>query len=336
MLDIKSLTDSGFRGNILIVRNGVVLLEYSGGYADLANEIPNTKDTRFATASMGKTFVAAGILRLVEDGLLKIDDKLGTLLDIDLKGIDPEVTVEQLLTHTSGVPDYFDETVMNDYEELWKDYPSYKIRKNSDMIPLFIDKPMMYPRGEKFQYNNTGYVLLAMIIEKISGMDFDVFIKKNIFDVCGMKSSGYFELDKLPSKCAQNYIYCKETNDYRTNIYSVGAKGVGDGGVFVTAGDLVNFWQGLIEHKILSEDSFKKMISRRSGDGSDAEEGKYGYGVWIVDNPNGQDNACMQGRDPGVSAISEYNPDNGMITVLLSNFGDNVWALMRKIREQMQ
>ena len=335
MLDIKSLTDSGFRGNILIVRNGVVLCEYSSGYADLSNEIPNTKDTRFATASMGKTFVAAGILKLIEDGLLKPDDKLGALLDIDLKAIDPDVTVEQLLTHTSGVPDYFDETVMDDYEELWKDTPSYKIRKNSDLVPLFIDKPMMYPRGEKFQYNNTGYVLLAMIIEKISGMDFDVYLKKNIFDVCGMQSTGYFELDKLPSKCAQNYIYCKETNDYRTNIYSVGAKGTGDGGAFVTAGDLVNFWQGLIDHKILSEDSFNKMISKRSGDGSDPEEGYYGYGVWIIDNPKGKDHAYMQGCDPGVSAIAEYYPDNGMITVLLSNFGDNVWALMRKIRGEM-
>lgn len=333
MTDIKSLIDEGFRGNILIVRKGGVLYESSTGFADLANEIPNTMDTRFATASAGKTFVAVGILQLVERGLIKLGDTLGTLLDIDLKQIDPDVTVEQLLNHTSGVPDYFDETVMDDYEDLWKDYPCSKIRSNNDMFPLFIDKAMMYPRGEKFQYNNTGYVLLAAIIEKISGMDFDAYLKKNIFDVCGMDSAGYFEMDRLPSKCAHNYIYCEKTNDYRTNIFSVGAKGTGDGGAFVTAGDLVRFWQGLIGHKLISEDTFKKMISKQSGDGSDPEEGYYGYGVWIIDNPKGTDFAYMQGCDPGVSAIAEYNPDNEQISIALSNYGDNVWALMRKIRK---
>lgn len=333
MTDIKSLIDEGFRGNILIVRKGAVLYESSSGFADLANEIPNTMDTRFATASAGKTFVAVGILQLVERGLIKLGDTLGTLLDIDLKQIDPDVTVEQLLNHTSGVPDYFDETVMGDYEDLWKDYPCSKIRSNNDLFPLFIDKAMMYPRGEKFQYNNTGYVLLAAIIENISGMDFDAYLKKNIFDVCGMDSTGYFEMDRLPSKCAHNYIYCEKTNDYRTNIFSVGAKGTGDGGVFVTAGDLVRFWQGLIGHKLISEDTFKKMISKQSGDGSDPEEGYYGYGVWIIDNPKGTDFAYMQGCDPGVSAIAEYNPDNEQISIALSNYGDNVWALMRKIRK---
>lgn len=333
MTDIKSLIDEGFRGNILIVRKGAVLYESSSGFADLANEIPNTMDTRFATASAGKTFVAVGILQLVERGLIKLGDTLGTLLDIDLKQIDPDVTVEQLLNHTSGVPDYFDETVMGDYEDLWKDYPCSKIRSNNDLFPLFIDKAMMYPRGEKFQYNNTGYVLLAAIIEKISGMDFDAYLKKNIFDVCGMDSTGYFEMDRLPSKCAHNYIYCEKTNDYRTNIFSVGAKGTGDGGAFVTAGDLVRFWQGLIGHKLISEDTFKKMISKQSGDGSDPEEGYYGYGVWIIDNPKGTDFAYMQGCDPGVSAIAEYNPDNEQISIALSNYGDNVWALMRKIRK---
>ena len=334
MIDIDSLTQGRFRGNILIEKDGVLLCEYSGGFSDLSNEIPNTMDTRFATASVGKTFVAAGILKLIEQGRLKFDDTLGKLLDIDLKDIDPDVTVEQLLTHTSGVPDYYDETVMDDYGDLWIDYPSYKIRKNSDLFPLFIDKPMMYPRGARFQYNNTGYVLLASIIEKISGSDFDVFLKESIFDPCDMAAAGYFELDRLPSKCAHNYICCNETGDHRTNIYSVGAKGTGDGGAFVTARDLLGFWKGLLGHKILSEEMLGKMISKQSGDGADPEEGYYGYGVWIIDNPKGRDYAYMQGCDPGVSGIAEYNPDNGMISVMLSNYGDNVWALMRKIREK--
>ena len=189
---MKIEMDNNFRGNAYIVQNGEVLCNYSGGFADLANEIPNSPETRFACASMSKTFTAVGILQLIERGLLNFSDKIGAILDFDLKNIDPDVTVEQLLTHTSGVPDYFDESVMDDYEALWKIFPNYRIRHNSDMLPLFINKPMMYPKGEKFQYNNSGYVLLAAIIEKVTGTDFDIYLKQNIFEKSGMKSTGYF------------------------------------------------------------------------------------------------------------------------------------------------
>ena len=332
---MKVEMDKDFRGNAYIVHNDEVILSYSGGFSDMANEIPNTLNTRFATASMGKTFVAVGILQLIEAGKLRFEDTLGAILDIDLKSIDPGVTVKQLLNHTSGVPDYFDESVMDDYEALWTDYPNYRIRHNEDMLPLFIDKPMMYPKGEKFQYNNTGYILLAMIIEKITGMYFDEYLQKNLFDKCGMSSTGYFAFDKLPARCANSYIYCPDTKDYRTNIYSVGVKGTGDGGAFVTVGDIVKFWNSLIRHELLSEKMVSEMFSKQSGDGKDPEEGYYGYGVWIIDNPDGQDFVYMQGIDDGVSAISEYNPNNGMITVILSNFGDNVWSRMRRIREEV-
>ena len=279
--------------------------------------------------------MAVGILQLIEHGKLGFTSTLGELLDIDLHNIDPYVTVEQLLNHTSGVPDYFDESVMDDYEALWADTPSYRIRHNCDILPLFIDKPMMYPKGEKFQYNNTGYILLGMVIEKVTGMDFDTYLKQYVFDVCGMKSTGYFELDRLPAKCANSYIFCPETAEYRTNIYSVGAKGTGDGGAFVTADDIMKFWKGLLDHKLLSAEMVNKMLSKQSGDGSDPEEGYYGYGVWIIENPDGKDYVYMQGCDDGVSAMAEYNPNNGMISVMLSNYGDNVWEEMRKIRKAL-
>jgi len=334
-MNIKEMIDSNFRGNIYIVQDNAVLFENAAGFADLANEVPNTLETKFASASAGKVFVAVGILQLIEQGKIKFDDTLGTLLDIDLHGIDVDVTIEHLLNHTSGVPDYFDESVMDEYEELWVDYPNYKIRHNSDLLPLFLDKPMMYPKGEKFQYNNSGYVLLAMIIEKVTGMYFDEYLQKNVFDVCNMKSTGYYELDKLPAKCANNYIYCQDTNDYRTNIFSVDVKGTGAGGAFITVKDIINFWRGLLENKLISKELVAKMLSKQSGDGIDAEEGYYGYGIWLIDNPNGKDYAYFQGCDPGVSFISEYNPNNGIISVIVSNYGDNAWKEMRKVRENL-
>ena len=166
-------------------------------------------------------------------------------------------------------------------------------------------------------------------------MYFDQYLKEKIFDICGMKSTGYYELDKLPSKCANGYIYCADTNDYRTNIFSLDVKGTGAGGAFITVKDIIRFWTNLLKGNLISQEYVSDMISKQSGDGVDVEEGYYGYGMWIIDNPNGKDFAYFQGCDPGVSFISEYNPNNGIISVLVSNYGDNVWKEMRKIREKM-
>ena len=325
--------DSNFRGNIYIIKDNEILYENVTGFADLANEVQNSLETKFASASAGKVFVAVAILQLIEQGKMQFEDTLGTLLDMNLGQIDKDVTVRQLLTHTSGVPDYFDESVMEEYEELWIDYPNYKIRRNNDLFPLFMNKPMMYSKGEKFQYNNSGYVLLASIIEKVTGMYFDEYLQKNVFDVCDMTSTGYYELDRLPAKCASNYIWCEDTKSYRTNIFSVDVKGTGAGGAFITVKDIASFWNALISGKLLSKEMVEQMLTKQSGDGSDEEEGYYGYGVWIIENENGMDIPYFQGCDPGVSFISEYNPNNNMISVLVSNYCDNVWKEMRKIRE---
>lgn len=330
-MDIQEILDKNFRGNIYIYQKGRIIYEREFGFADLPNKIPNTLETKFASASAGKVFTAVGI----GQGKIKFDDTLGVLLNIPLNNVDKDVTVKQLLNHTSGVPDYFDESTMDEYEDLWTDYPNYKIRHNRDLLPLFINKPMMYPKGEKFQYNNSGYVLLAMIIEEVTGMCFDQYLKKIIFDVCGMESTGYYELDKLPAKCANHYIYCADEDDYRTNIFSVDVKGTGAGGAFITVEDIIRFWNNLLKGNLISEALVSEMLRKQSGDGMDAEEGYYGYGMWIIDNPNGKDYAYFQGCDPGVSFLSEYNPNNGIISVLVSNYGDNVWREMRKIREAL-
>ena len=328
---MQNFLDKNFRGNIYILKDEKVICNFSNGYADLPNEIPNTLETKFASASAGKVFIAVAILQLIEKGKINFDDTLEKLLDIDFSTIDKDVTVKQLLTHTSGVPDYFDESVMDEYEELWIDFPNYKIRHNNDLFPLFINKPMMYPKGEKFQYNNSGYVLLASIIEKISGMYFDKYLQKNIFEPCKMFSTGYFELDKLPAKCANNYIYCEDTKDFRTNIFSIDVKGTGAGGAFISVNDIINFWKNLIEGKLISKEMVSQMFTKQSGS---ANDGFYGYGIWIIDNPKENDFVFFQGCDPGVSFISEYNPNNKMISVLVSNFGDNVWHEMHKIRQK--
>ena len=222
-------------------------------------------------------------------------------------------------------PDYFDETVMEEYEELWRDFPNYKIRSNSDLLPLFIDKPMMYPRGSKFQYNNTGFVVLAMIIEALTQKPFDEYLNENIFKPCQMTSTGYYELDRLPAKCAFNYIYDDKRNEYRTNIFSVDAKGTGAGGAFTTVHDIKLFWDNLLSYKLLSAQMTENMLSNHTG-----EQDYYGYGLWLKKNDTGF-HPYFQGCDPGVSFISSYNLEKKLMIVLVSNYGDNVWKLLNNI-----
>lgn len=330
-MDFDKIVVDGFNGCISVKSKDQVIFEAEYGYSDLANKIPNTIDTKYATASAGKVFVAVSILQLVEEGRLRLDDTIGQFLDFNLYDIDPDVTVEQLLTHKSGVPDYFNENVMDEYSELWKDYPNYKIRTSSDLLPLFITKPMLYSKGEKFQYNNSGFVLLGLIIEAIRKAPFDECLKKDIFDVADMNSTGYYELDRLPEKCANNYIFDEDKKEYYTNIFSVDAKGTGAGGAFTTIKDVESFWNALLSNKLLSPEMTQRMLNVQS---TNPSGDNYGYGIWLSKNYNNS-LPYFTGSDPGVSFISAYKLDEDYLITIISNFGDNVWKILRNIQKQL-
>jgi CubicO group peptidase (beta-lactamase class C family) len=217
---------------------------------------------------------------------------------------------------------------MDEYAELWQDFPNYKIRKSMDLVPLFINKPMMYNAGEKFQYNNTGFVVLGLIIEKITEMLFDVYLEKNVFIPCGMFNTGYYELDRLPVKCADSYIYDESRKEYYTNIYSVDAKGTGAGGAFTTALNVEKFWDNLLNSKLLSSNLLKEMLSLQSHSG----DNYYGYGIWLEKTEEGALEPWFQGCDPGVSFLSSYDRNQNLNITIISNTGNNVWEMRRKIK----
>lgn len=331
IMDFDRMLADNFSGVVSIMNNGEVVFQKAYGYMDLANEIRNEVDTKFATASAGKVFVAVAILQLIEKGMLHFENRIDDILDFDLRAIDGGITVEQLLNHTSGIPDYFDETVMEDYNELWKDYPNYKIRSSMDLLSLFIDKPMMYPAGEKFQYNNSGYVVLGLIIEKITGLCFDEYLRKYIFEPCNMKSTGYYELDRLPANCANSYIFDKCSKVYYTNIFSVDVKGTGAGGAFTTLPDIDKFWSMLLNGRLISNNMVQSMLSPHASDGKDF----YGYGLWLEKTKTDIYLPHFEGCDPGVSFISFFNTQKNYSISAVSNFGHNVWEIYRNIKNEL-
>jgi len=320
-----------FRGCVLVRKNGETLLQVCQGMRDLPNALPNGMDTRFPTASAGKAFVAVAILQLIEQGRLDFEETLGELLPFDLGAIDPQITVRQLLSHTSGVPDYFDESVMEDYADLWRDFPNYRIRRNSDLFALFFDKPMLYAPGERFQYNNSGYVMLAAVIEQLTGLPFDEHLQSAVFEPAGMKDTGYFELDRLPGNCANAYIWDEARQDYYCNIFSVDAKGTGCGGAYTTVKDAAKFWDALYGGRLLS-DAFVELMTCIQAEAQ--WEDPYGFGLWL----KRRDEALLPyftGCDPGISFISMHDPVTGLEITVASNFGDDVWALQSAILEIM-
>jgi len=331
MNELLNIIPKDFSGAVLVSRDDNVVLEKGFGFSDIPNQIYNTVDTKFQTASAGKFFVAIGIMQLIEAGRLSLDSKIGDVLDFDIHQIDRGITIRQLLNHTSGIPDYFDESTMSEYADLWIDFPNYKIRKSRDLLPLFIEKPMMYQAGEKFQYNNSGYVVLGLIIEGVTGQLFDEYLSDSVFRPCEMLDTGYYEFDRLPAKCASAYIFDESKKQYYTNIYSVDAKGTGAGGAFTTVIDVEKLWMKLLNGKLVSRSTLTEMFSVQSCDENDY----YGYGVWLKKIEETIFHPFFQGSDPGVSFISRYHPESKLRVHIVSNKGQNVWSVAAKIEDSL-
>lgn len=314
---------SPFSGVIWVKEQGKIVFAESYGLANRSEAIPNTLNTRFATASGTKTFTSVAICQLVEKDLLTFDTLLKDCLHIYFPTFDPAISVHHLLTHTSGIPDYFDEAVMDDYEELWKERPMYSVCTLEDFLPMFQDRTMVFAPGEKFAYNNAGYILLGLIVEQVSKLSFQRYVEANIFAVCNMTDSGFFAMDCLPSCTAYGYIQ-KSNREWRTNFYALPVIGGSDGGAFTTVRDMEKFWQALMNHQLLSETILKQILTPHISTGQQGIDGAsidYGYGLWIAQ----QEKALsyhMFGGDPGVSFYSGMYVDRDIQITLMGNIVD--------------
>jgi CubicO group peptidase (beta-lactamase class C family) len=321
-----------FSGSVFVEEKDKVLVDKSFGYANRSDHLGNNSATRFGIASGCKIFTAIAICQLVEEGKISFDSKLIDCLNIDFKHFDNHVTVHHLLTHTSGIPDYFDEDVMDNFEELWIKNPMYHIRKLKDFLPMFQDNTMKSQVGKSFHYNNAGYILLGLVVEQASKLEFSDYVQKHIFNKAEMRQSGYFSLDCLPPNTALGYID-KLDGTWKTNIYSLPVKGGSDGGAFVTANDMAKLWNALLNHQLLNETYTKKLLTLHT---QVNETSFYGYGIWMKKKT---DNNILKyhvmGYDPGVSFHSAYYPDLLIKVVVCSNKSDGAFEIMRGIEQEL-
>lgn len=321
-MKIENVAPASFSGVAGLYQADQPVLERSFGFRDLPNQIPTDLETLFGTASAGKAFVAVGIMVLIEEGKIQLTSNLSEILPDDLGKVDRSITIYELLTHTSTIQDYFDESIMEAYEELWQQFPNYRIRQNQDVYPLFINKPVNFDNQGKFQYNNSGFVMLAAVIEAVTEMPFDRYLQKVVFEPAGMSRTGYYELDRLPGNTASAYCFDEETESYYSNIYSVDVKGTGAGGCFTTLGDVQRFWQALLNDRLISAASREEMFTQQATNGEEI----YGLGFWLAEL-NGQLVPYFEGMDPGICFFSLFDVPRQTMVVAISNKADNVWQI---------
>lgn len=322
-----------FSGGILVKGNNDILTELSYGYANRSEQIENSIDTRFGIASGCKLFTSIAICQLVEAGKLSFESKLEDCLDVNFLNFDRNITIHHLLTHTSGIPDYFDEEVMDDFEKLWVKNPMYLIRNLEDFLPLFQNQPMKFKVGERFHYNNAGYILLGLIVEEASQLKFSEYVEEHIFKKADMSDAGYFEFDSLPRYTALGYIDLPN-DKWKTNIYSLPVKGSSDGGAFVTVNDMGNLWDSLLNNRLLNEEHTNKLLTPYVR--TNNKNGFYGYGVWIEKKEDEMFKFHIMGYDPGVSFHSAFYPKILIKTVISSNKSKGAFDIMKEIEEEIQ
>jgi CubicO group peptidase (beta-lactamase class C family) len=308
----------------------VIVFERAYGAALRSESIPNQIATRFQIASGCKIFTSVAICQLIERGVLSPNTLLSECVDVSFPQFDPQITIHHLLTHTSGIPDYFDEAVMDDYEVLWQHQPMYTMRRPADFLPLFQNLPMQSRPGSTFAYNNAGFVVLGLIIEQCTATRFTDYVVEQIFRLCGMHDSGYFATDQLPARTAAAYIENPDRT-WRTNIYAVPIIGGADGGAYTTAADMACFWQALWEHKLLSSASTNALLTPQVATQVPAPFNSYGYGVWIGTTANGTRKWFVEGSDPGVAFRSSVYPEQNMVLTALGNTGRALWPIYTEL-----
>lgn len=318
--------ETGFSGVVRVDRGGD-FLERAYGFADRRWGIPNTVDTQFATASGTKTLTALAVVSLVEDGTLELTTTARSLLGDDLPLIGDDVTVEHLLAHRSGIGDYLDESESLDLTAYLMPVPVHELAKPEQYLAVLDGYPPKFAPNERFSYCNGGYVVLALLAERASGVSYHELVEQRVCGPAGMTSTAFLRSDELPAGAAVGYLHAE---GLRTNVFHLPVRGVGDGGAYTTAGDVRALWEAFYAGRIVPPEWVSEMTSQRGGPAEG--EKRYGLGFWLDQK---RKLVQLEGMDAGVSFLSAHDPASGMTCTVLSNTTDGAWPVARGIARSL-
>lgn len=314
-----------FTGVVAVDVAGTREFERAYGFAHRGYEVPNHPETQFGVASGSKTFTALAVLRLVEAGDLRLDGRVRDILGGDLPLIDDAVTVEHLLTHTSGIGDYLDEDGEWEASDFVLGVPVHTLTSAEAFVPVVDGFAQKHPPGERFSYCNGGYIVLAILLERTTGRTFHDVVHALVLEPAGLEHTGFPRMDELPGTAATGYLF--DEGD-RTNTLHLPVRGNGDGGAFTTAGDLHRFWQAYFGGRIVSPETVEEMTRPRFDVPS--EHKRYGMGVWLH---RFADAAIVEGYDAGVSFRSTHMPASATTASVLGNSSEGAWPVVRVVAD---
>jgi CubicO group peptidase (beta-lactamase class C family) len=329
-----SIENHAFSGVVSIHQRGQVLYERAAGYADRSNQIANTLDTRFGIASGTKFFTALAIGKLIAAQQLSLATKLHECSALDLPHYSPEITIGHLLTHTSGIPDYYDEEKFPDPNQFFVGRPWYELKGPQDYVAVFPNDPMKFAPGTQFSYSNSGYILLGVVIEALTGMPYQQYVEQAIFQAVGMTRSGFFAFNQLPEQTAFGYI--EDASGWRTNIYNLPIRGASDGGAYTTVADLQTLWKAFWEGKIVPPDLVELYVTPAVKAEAEGDDQYYGHGMWITLGPDQQPEIAIVGGDAGVSFRSSVKPAADRYVTVISNTTKGAWPVLRDINNALK
>jgi CubicO group peptidase (beta-lactamase class C family) len=330
----SSIAAHAFSGVVSIRQRGRVLYERATGFADRSNLVENTLATRFGIASGTKFFTALAIGKLISAGKLTFSTKLKDCVALNFPHYPPEITIQHLLTHTSGIPDYFDEEKVSDFDHFSVGRPWYEMRGPRDYLAVFPDEPMKFPPGTSFSYSNGGYILLGVVIEELSGLTYQDYVEQAIFKAIGMHRSGYFAFNQLPEKTALGYI--EEGGTWRTNIYNLPIVGASDGGAYTTIDDLATLWKAFWANEILPRELVEVFATPYVRAETEGEHTYCGHGLWIEEDASGWPEVYVTGCDAGVSFRSSVKRDAELQVTVISNTTNGAWPVLRDIESALR
>ncbi|WP_242220812.1 serine hydrolase [Bacillus cereus group sp. BfR-BA-01380] len=288
----KYVKSKNFSGTAVVVKNGKVLLNKGYGLANQEKNVANNSETSYYIGSITKAFIATSIMQLKEQNKLNTEDTVAKYIPDFPRG--KEIKLVHLLTHTSGIPEYSEGSENISHEELIKRIGHQKLA---------------FPPGSKWKYSDSNYSVLAYIAEKVSGQSLEDYIQKNIFEVAGMKHSGFgdkFQQGEYPSTG-----YKIVDNKMTTPALPSMSQLFGCGDVYMTAYDLYLFDQALFTGKLISSESYHQMFTAVKKD--------YGFG-WYVDPGSYSNHGVM----PGWNCLNSFSKDGNTYVVLLSNIQNNI------------
>jgi CubicO group peptidase (beta-lactamase class C family) len=331
-----------FSGVVLITQGGSQLFAGAYGYASRSWKAPNTLTMRFDSASVTKLFTSVATLQLIDRGLLAFDTQVIDFLGLQGTAISRNVNVFHLLTHTSGIADDADEESGEDYADVWKTRANYTVTETVDFLPQFAYKPANFPPGQGCRYCNCSYILLGLLIEKVSGLSYRDYVRQHIFAPAEMLHSDFFRMDVVNENVAEG---CDPVRDeqgkivvWKKNIYSYPPVGSPDGGAYITAGDLDRFLRVVKAGALLSPQSTEAFFTPQVLHHVQEEwRHMFGYGIEFgVEDSGNVIFVEKEGHNAGVSAVIRHYPEQDINVIILANIINGAWEPRKTIHRLLK